>query len=148
MVNHSPGRGLPILNIVAGAMVVLAVGGMLTAAALVLAKEKPAHGFDVHALPAQAQEAYLAAEQHQDLFVHLPCYCGCAVLPEPHRHLLDCFLKPAGGYDTHASSCSTCVDIALETVKADEEGLGHAAIRALVEARFSDRGPPTKTALP
>jgi hypothetical protein len=148
MGNRSGERGLSAAGVAITAVAFVALAAMVLAGALVLAKDKPARGFDVHALPAQAHDAYLAAEQHQDLFVHLPCYCGCAVLPEPHRHLLDCFLKPAGGYDTHASACSTCVDIALAAVKADADGLGHAEIRAMVDATFSDRGPPTKTALP
>jgi hypothetical protein len=127
---------------------VVALAGIVATAALVLARNRAAREFDPSRLPGPTREAYRAAEEHRDLFIHLPCYCGCAVLAAPHRHLLDCFLKPSGGYDSHAASCSTCVDIALEAIRAGAAGKSHAEVRALVDELFSGRGLGTATEYP
>ena len=139
-----------IANLVAATVAAVSLTVIVAAGVLVLARDRsPAvSGFDLQRLPEQTRHAYEIALSHRDLFVHLPCYCGCAVLPEPHRNLVDCFVDASGEFATHAGSCSTCVDIALEAWRANEQGLGHAQIRALVDERFSGRGPGTATSYP
>jgi hypothetical protein len=131
------------------AAAVLSLGVILAGAVFVIAgSSRPSPGIRLEDMAPNTRQAYELATQHQDLFVHLPCYCGCALLQEPHRSLVDCFISPNGGYDGHAASCLTCVDIALTAWEASESGLDHAQVRALVDATFSNRGPGTTTALP
>lgn len=99
-------------------------------------------------MPAATRAAYEAAPSHRDLFAHLPCYCGCALLKEPHGSLDRCFLLPDGRAEAHASSCKVCTDIATQALAMDKQGLDHATIRARVDAQFASVGPPTDTPLP
>jgi len=94
------------------------------------------------------RQAYQLALARRDLFSHLPCYCGCVLLDEPHRSLADCFLRADGSFDTHASACRICVDIALDAEAARQRGLDHPAIRALIDAKYARSGPGTETPLP
>lgn len=136
-------------NLVAATVAAVSLTLIVAAAVLVLAKDRsPAGGFDLQRLPAQTRHAYGVAVDHHDLFAHLPCYCGCALLASPHESLADCFVDSSGSFVTHASSCGTCVDIALEAERANEQGLDHGQIRALVDELFAGRGPGTATNYP
>ena len=99
-------------------------------------------------LPADTRQAYEAAPSHRDLFAHLPCYCGCALLKEPHASLERCFLVPDGSFEAHASGCRICTDIALDALAMEAQRLDHAAIRARVDDKYARAGPPTDTPLP
>ncbi len=99
-------------------------------------------------MSADSREAYRLAMNHGDLFAHMPCYCGCALLDEPHDSLYRCFVAPDGSLDRHAAGCLICTDIALEAVKLSDEGLSHAEVRARIDAKFGDAGPGTDTPLP
>ena len=66
----------------------------------------------------ESERGYQLAREHQQLFAHMACYCGCGVfLDEPHRSLLDCFMNDDGTLDSHASGCSLCLDIAFDGVQ-------------------------------
>ena len=99
-------------------------------------------------MPPDTRAAYEAAPMHRDLFAHLPCYCGCGLLKEPHASLDRCFLLPDGNVEAHASGCRICTDIALDALVMEAQGLDHAAIRARVDEKFARAGPPTDTPLP
>jgi len=99
-------------------------------------------------MPADTRAAYEAAPSHRELFAHLPCYCGCGLLKEPHGSLDRCFLLPNGRVEAHASGCKICTDIATQALAMDAQGLDHATIRANVDAQFARAGPPTDTPLP
>ncbi|MBI5283945.1 MAG: hypothetical protein HY874_02535 [Chloroflexi bacterium] len=99
-------------------------------------------------MPADTRQAYEAAPSHRDLFAHLPCYCGCVLLKEPHDSLDRCFLLPDGSFEAHASGCRICTDIAIDALAMEAEGLSHTAIRALIDVKFARAGPPTDTPLP
>jgi hypothetical protein len=99
-------------------------------------------------LPADTRAAYEAAPSHRDLFAHLPCYCGCGLLKEPHGSLDRCFLLPDGRVEAHASGCRICVDIATQALVLESQGLDHASIRARIDEQFARAGPPTDTPLP
>lgn len=75
-----------------------------------------------------------------------PLLLGSLALP--HRSLRDCFLRPDGSYESHASGCPVCTEIALAAEEAAEAGMSHGRVRDLVDARFADRGPGTSTPLP
>jgi len=137
-------------GLVAGAIALAAavVVTSVVAALLLVNSGSPAGSVDPTRLPAPTRQAYAAAVSHGDLFVHLPCYCGCALLAPPHRSLRDCFLEEDGSYASHASGCLICTEIALAAVEAAGAGMSHGEIRALVDERFTGRGPSTNTALP
>ncbi len=64
-------------------------------------------------------EAYIFAAQNQDKLIYLACYCGCAGMQHSdkllsHKSLKDCYIKPDGSYEPHASECKLCNDITLE----------------------------------
>jgi hypothetical protein len=106
---------------------------------------------DLSGLPkmsAETRSAYEAAPSHQVLYGHLPCYCGCALLKQPHASLRDCFLKPDGSFEAHASGCKICTDIATDALAMEKNGADHTAIRAAIDAKYVRAGPATKTALP
>ncbi|TAK65710.1 MAG: hypothetical protein EPO22_04530 [Dehalococcoidia bacterium] len=99
-------------------------------------------------MPADTRAAYEAAPSHRELFAHLPCYCGCGLLKEPHGSLDRCFLLPDGKAEAHASGCKICTDIATQALAMEAQGLDHATIRARVDEQFARAGPPTDTPLP
>lgn len=102
----------------------------------------------VPGMPADTRQAYEAAPSHRDLFAHLPCYCGCGLLKEPHASLERCFLLPDGSFEAHASGCGICTDIALDALAMEAQGLEHADIRTRVDEKYARAGPPTDTPLP
>ncbi len=99
-------------------------------------------------MPPDTRAAYEAAPMHRDLFAHLPCYCGCGLMKEPHGSLDRCFLLPDGSVEAHASGCKICTDIATQALVMEAQGLDHATIRARVDAQFARAGPPTDTPQP
>lgn len=99
-------------------------------------------------MPADTRQAYEAAPSHRDLFAHLPCYCGCGLLKEPHVSLERCFLLPDGSFEAHASGCRICTDIALDALAMVAQSLDHAAIRARIDEKYARAGPPTDTPPP
>ncbi len=95
--------------------------------------------------PEETVAIYAAAQEHRDLFAHLPCYCGCSLLKPPHVSLERCFLRPDGSAEPHATGCRICVDIARDTLAMNDEGRTHAEIRARIDATYEGVGPPTGT---
>ena len=139
-------------SLAAGGALVLVVAVVAAAAAwTTVIRRSGATGMDLSGLPAMPDDtrhAYEAAPSHHDLFAHLPCYCGCALLKKPHASLEHCFLAPDGSFEAHASGCRICTDIAIEALAMEGEGLDHAAIRAGIDAKYARAGPPTDTPLP
>ena len=63
------------------AMVQVAPGGEVTLASL----------------PVDHQAIYEAAAADEDAMTQVRCYCGCEAFLD-HRNLLDCFVRPEGGW--------------------------------------------------
>ena len=142
-------------SLVLVAAALLAAGGIAAMVAIVAvvpsSEETSARdhaSLDLSSASAEVRQAYQLALARRDLFAHLPCYCGCVLLDEPHRSLADCFVRADGSFDTHASGCRICVDIALDAEAASQRGLDHAAIRALIDEKYAKSGPGTSTPLP
>ena len=94
----------------------------------------------------KVEAGYRLAVENQQLFDQMPCYCGCGAMPEdPHRNLLDCFINDDGSFDSHASGCDVCLDIAGDVVQWRAEGKGIAETRSLVDAKYQGYGPSTGT---
>ena len=73
----------------------------------------------------------------------VPCYCGCVGLG--HQSLLDCFVRPTGGYEPHASGCAICTREATQVEEMLEQGASAATIRATIDANYAKYGRPTNT---
>ena len=92
---------------------------------------------------AASASAYRTAVLRPDLLSALPCYCGCVTYAPPHRSLLDCFVRPDGGFEAHAAGCSTCQEEALAARRLADGGLAVPEVRARVVTTFQERGPST-----
>jgi hypothetical protein len=99
---------------------------------------------DLATLPASVAAHYRFVEANQPLVEQLPCYCGCGATLN-HRHLRDCFVRDDGGYDPHAAGCGICIAEAAQTEDLLAAGEGPAAIRASIDERYGEVGPPTDT---
>jgi hypothetical protein len=92
------------------------------------------------------ERGYRLAVENQQLFARMPCYCGCGAMPEdPHRNLLDCFIDDDGSFDSHASGCDVCLDIAGDVTQWRAEGKSVAETRSLVDTKYQGYGPSTST---
>ena len=98
-------------------------------------------------------EAYIFAAQNRDKVMYLACYCGCAGMQHSdkliqHRSLKDCYIKPDGSYEPHASECKLCNDITLEARDMLMTGYSLKDVRKTIDDRYSGRGIGTNTSLP
>jgi hypothetical protein len=86
-------------------------------------------------LPAEHQVLYEAAVADRDAFTAVRCYCGCEAFLD-HRHLLDCFERPEGGWERHATGCTVCLAEAEEVVRFREAGLALDEIVQRIDSRY------------
>jgi len=86
---------------------------------------------------------YQAAASHTEELDWIPCYCGCA--SEQHRSLRDCFYKPDGSYNDHASNCHICVEESTDLAKGLEGGKSLKDMRTAIDSKFGARGGGTLT---
>lgn len=102
--------------------------------------------------PQEVRDAYAFAVDHKAQLRYLPCFCGCDQTPG-HRDNWDCFVKGQTGPDTfildpHGFACGTCVGVALDTKALFAQGLSLTAVRAAIDAKWSEAGPATPTPYP
>ncbi len=91
-------------------------------------------------------DAYQLAVDKRELFSQMPCYCGCARLPDkPHQNLDQCFFMDDGSFEEHAAYCTICPDIATDPARWQSEGKATAEVRRLVDEKFGGAGPATNT---
>lgn len=76
----------------------------------------PGGTVDLASLPAEHQRMYRAAADDPEGFEAVACYCGCEEFLD-HRHLLDCFVRPSGGWERHATGCGVCLAEARDVVE-------------------------------
>ncbi|PGZ84978.1 PCYCGC motif-containing (lipo)protein [Bacillus sp. AFS029533] len=101
----------------------------------------------------QIQQIYMVAAQHVDLLKNIPCYCGCGE-SVGHKSNLDCFIhevKDDGSivWDSHATSCVNCMEIAVESAKLQQEGKTPLEIRKVIDNKYKDGyAKPTNTPMP
>ena len=97
-------------------------------------------------------EAYIFAAQNQDKVMYLACYCGCAGMQHSnkllsHKSLKDCYIKPVGSYEPHASECKLGNDITLEDRDMLMTGYSLKDVRKKIDYEYSGRGIGTNTSL-
>lgn len=102
--------------------------------------------------PQAVRGAYAFAVDHRAELRYIPCFCGCGQTAG-HRDNWDCFVKEQTGADTfildpHGFACGTCVGVALDTKAMLASGLSLKAIRAAIDAKWSEAGPATPTPYP
>lgn len=77
---------------------------------------------ELASLPADHQTLYRAAAADPEAFEAVPCYCGCESFLD-HRHLLDCFVRPSGGWERHATGCAVCLAQAHDVSDMRDDGV-------------------------
>ncbi|KCZ72402.1 hypothetical protein ANME2D_00829 [Candidatus Methanoperedens nitroreducens] len=101
----------------------------------------------------RVEEAYIYAMMNQDKVMYLACYCGCAGMQHSdkllkHGSLKDCYIRPDGSFEPHASECKLCNDITLEAKELIDKGYSLKDVRKIIDDEYSGRGVGTDTSLP
>jgi len=104
----------------------------------------PRDEIDLASRPSAVADRYQFAHAHGDLMKHLPCYCGCGPTIG-HQSLFDCFVNDRGGHAAHAADCQVCRDEAEDAEFLLAAGESPGAIRAFIDAKYGQLGPPTRT---
>ena len=94
-----------------------------------------AQGMMLDALPADVAVHYQYAAAHPGDYGQMACYCGCQATLD-HKSLLDCFVRPSGGWDPHASGCAVCVQESQMVRHMLEMGRQPSAISVAIDAKF------------
>ncbi len=79
---------------------------------------------------------YRFAAAHPRTYRQVPCFCGCEEALE-HRSLLDCFVRPQGGWEAHAAGCAVCVQESEILRSRLADGASPAEIRAEIVDRYT-----------
>jgi hypothetical protein len=95
----------------------------------------PAGEVSFDSLPVEQQVLYQAAVDDREAFTAVRCYCGCEAFLE-HRHLLDCFERPEGGWERHATGCAVCLAEAEEIVRYRGEGVPIDEIARRIDTKY------------
>lgn len=101
----------------------------------------------------QVGQVYQIAAKNNELLKWIPCYCGCGDSVH-HKNNLDCFIdkvKKNGQivWDSHATQCGTCLEIASESVSLKEKGKSTLEIRRYIDKKYQDGfAKPTPTPMP
>lgn len=102
----------------------------------------PGGTVDLASLPAVQQELYLAAAADPEAFEAVTCYCGCEAFLD-HRHLLDCFVRPDGGWERHATGCGVCLAEARDVIDLRADGTPTSEIARHIDDRYGAITTPT-----
>ena len=133
--------------ILAGLVSVVALasgcGGGEAPSGVSAANSDPGEAWALSSQPEDVIAAYVFVGAHRSDTRQVPCYCGCAGLQ--HRSLEDCFLKPSGGYEEHASGCAVCRDEATDLKRFIDQGQDARTARAYIDTQYSKLGKPTDT---
>lgn len=140
-------------SLVAALLVLGLYGGMIGAARAARVQQAPPSQMavagqtadvELDRLPTAVSVHYRHAAEHAEVYEDVPCYCGCDTFAD-HAHLLDCFVRPDGGWEPHAAGCGICLAEAEEVHRRLDAGEDTARIRAAIVEKF---GPSTNPADP
>ncbi|MFD3447220.1 PCYCGC motif-containing (lipo)protein [Microbacteriaceae bacterium 4G12] len=101
----------------------------------------------------KTRKAYETVGQHQELLQWIPCYCGCGQ-SVGHKSNLNCFIrstKPSGEivWDSHATTCANCIEIAVESASLQQQGKSTLEIRKYIDNKYKEGyAKPTPTPMP
>jgi hypothetical protein len=94
-----------------------------------------ASGFQLSMVPMPMQQHYQLARANPDVYAQVPCFCGCQDMLG-HRNLEDCFVTPDGGWESHASGCSICIQESQMLMRMMDRGMGAGMMADRVIAEF------------
>ena len=100
----------------------------------------------VQGQPRRVSQAYQFAAANADILQYMPCYCGCGGMG--HESNYNCFWQADGSYESHATGCGICVDIAQDVMKGLQQGRSPTDIRTQIDKDYARFGEPTNTPLP
>lgn len=123
------------LIVVAGGVVGLVAHGDLDHGAMAGGASSDHMAFMLDTVPGEIATHYAFARANHDVYSHIPCYCGCEATLD-HRYLFDCFVTPDGGWESHASGCSVCIDESKMARRLLAGGAHPEAIRDAIVARY------------
>ena len=103
--------------------------------------------------PEEMQMVYAAAGKASELLEWIPCYCGCG---ESAGHLSskNCFVNEIREdgtvvWDDHGTRCLVCMEIAVESIKMQQEGKSVKEIREAIDSKYNEGyAAPTNTPMP
>ncbi|MDM5153538.1 PCYCGC motif-containing (lipo)protein [Bacillus sp. DX1.1] len=104
-------------------------------------------------LDPQMKEIYATAGKNADLLEWIPCYCGCGE-SVGHKSNKNCFIheiKSNGEvvWDSHATTCMNCLEIAAESASMQQKGKSTLEIRNYIDKKYKEGyAKPTPTPMP
>lgn len=136
-----------------GAAVALGIAGWLlvtsgsppaedTAASSPMLQVAPDGTIALADLPADHQRLYKAAVDDPEAFTQVRCYCGCETFLD-HRYLYDCFVRPDGGWERHATGCAVCLAEAQQVLDLRADSVPIDEIATHIDLRFGGITEPT-----
>jgi hypothetical protein len=91
--------------------------------------------------PAEVAQTYQEVSKHHDLLAKIPCYCGCGQ-SVGHRNNLDCFIHQQSNdqitWDSHATTCGVCLEIAKESIQMKKSGTSDQKIRESIDQKYGN----------
>jgi hypothetical protein len=102
----------------------------------------PGGAVDLASLPSEQQALYRAAAADPAGFEGVRCYCGCEEFLD-HRHLLDCFVRPDGGWERHATGCAVCLAEARDVIDLRATGTPIDEVVRQIDDRYGAITAPT-----
>lgn len=89
--------------------------------------------------PSEVTRIYQEVPKHSDLLAHMPCFCGCGQ-SVGHQNNLDCFIHQQSNdnitWDSHATTCGVCLDIADESIQMKKSGKSEKEIREVIDQKY------------
>ncbi|HFK1753452.1 TPA: PCYCGC domain-containing protein [Bacillus cereus] len=104
-------------------------------------------------LDPQMKDIYTVAGQNAELLDWIPCYCGCGE-SVGHKNNKNCFIREIKKngevvWDSHATTCVNCLEIAVESASMKQKGKSTLEIRNYIDNKYKEGyGKPTPTPMP
>ncbi|MEM5607042.1 PCYCGC domain-containing protein [Bacillus toyonensis] len=104
-------------------------------------------------LDPQMKDIYTVAGQNAELLDWIPCYCGCGE-SVGHKNNKNCFIREIKKngevvWDSHATTCVNCLEIAVESATMKQKGKSTLEIRNYIDNKYKEGyGKPTPTPMP
>ena len=103
-------------------------------------------------LDPQMKDIYTVAGQNAELLDWIPCYCGCGESVGHKTIKIALFVKLKNGevvWDSHATTCVNCLEIAVESASMKQKGKSTLEIRNYIDNKYKEGyGKPTPTPMP
>lgn len=93
-------------------------------------------------LDPQMKDIYTVAGQNAELLDWIPCYCGCGE-SVGHKNNKNCFIREIKKngevvWDSHATTCVNCLEIAVESASMKQKGKSTLEIRNYIDNKYKE----------